>query len=86
MVALLSGALLLQTLGIPLVVELFSSLSSSSPNPTLWSLVSVEGEYDALKRFIRTPEIPSKHVRNWVPKVLEQRRQGLEIYLQGERG
>ncbi|XP_073200937.1 sorting nexin-24 isoform X2 [Lepidochelys kempii] len=35
-----------------------------------------------LKRFIRTPEIPSKHVRNWVPKVLEQRRQGLEIYLQ----
>ncbi|KAH1169004.1 hypothetical protein KIL84_013594, partial [Mauremys mutica] len=35
-----------------------------------------------LKRFIRTPEIPSKHVRNWVPKVLEQRRQGLEMYLQ----
>uniref|UniRef100_A0A8C5RZB5 Sorting nexin 24 n=1 Tax=Laticauda laticaudata TaxID=8630 RepID=A0A8C5RZB5_LATLA len=36
----------------------------------------------ALKKFIRTPEIPSKHVRNWVPKVLEQRRQGLEFYLQ----
>ncbi|XP_008939143.1 PREDICTED: sorting nexin-24 [Merops nubicus] len=36
-----------------------------------------------LKKFIRTPEIPSKHVRNWVPKVLEQRRQGLELYLQG---
>ncbi|XP_048359210.1 sorting nexin-24 [Sphaerodactylus townsendi] len=35
-----------------------------------------------LKKFIRTPEIPSKHVRNWVPKVLEQRRQGLEAYLQ----
>ncbi|KAL7988833.1 hypothetical protein Chor_007752, partial [Crotalus horridus] len=35
-----------------------------------------------LKKFIRTPEIPSKHVRNWVPKVLEQRRQGLESYLQ----
>nr|XP_009682684.1 PREDICTED: sorting nexin-24 isoform X2 [Struthio camelus australis] len=35
-----------------------------------------------LKKFIRTPEIPSKHVRNWVPKVLEQRRQGLELYLQ----
>lgn len=26
--------------------------------------------------------MPSKHVRNWVPKVLEQRRQGLELYLQ----
>lgn len=26
--------------------------------------------------------MPSKHVRNWVPKVLEQRRQGLEFYLQ----
>ncbi|RMB97155.1 hypothetical protein DUI87_26439 [Hirundo rustica rustica] len=37
-----------------------------------------------LKKFIRTPEIPSKHVRNWVPKVLEQRRQGLELYLQQE--
>ncbi|XP_064032486.1 sorting nexin-24 isoform X2 [Pogoniulus pusillus] len=35
-----------------------------------------------LKKFIRTPEIPSKHVRNWIPKVLEQRRQGLELYLQ----
>uniref|UniRef100_A0A8C5X6Z3 Sorting nexin 24 n=1 Tax=Malurus cyaneus samueli TaxID=2593467 RepID=A0A8C5X6Z3_9PASS len=30
----------------------------------------------------KNPRIPSKHVRNWVPKVLEQRRQGLELYLQ----
>ncbi|XP_011708405.2 sorting nexin-24 isoform X6 [Macaca nemestrina] len=37
-----------------------------------------------LKKCIKTPEIPSKHVRNWVPKVLEQRRQGLETYLQKE--
>ncbi|XP_040200242.1 sorting nexin-24 [Rana temporaria] len=35
-----------------------------------------------LKKSIKTPEMPSKHVRNWVPKVLEQRRQGLEMYLQ----
>ncbi|XP_072272136.1 sorting nexin-24 [Pyxicephalus adspersus] len=35
-----------------------------------------------LKKSIKTPEIPSKHVRNWIPKVLEQRRQGLEMYLQ----
>lgn len=35
-----------------------------------------------LKKSIKPPEIPSKHVRNWVPKVLEQRRQGLELYLQ----
>ncbi|XP_061463424.1 sorting nexin-24 isoform X1 [Rhineura floridana] len=39
-------------------------------------------ENKKLKKFIKTPEIPSKHVRNWVPKVLEQRRQGLEAYLQ----
>ncbi|XP_044914135.1 sorting nexin-24 isoform X3 [Felis catus] len=38
-----------------------------------------------LKKCIKTPEIPSKHVRNWVPKVLEQRRQGLETYLQEGR-
>ncbi|OBS57717.1 hypothetical protein A6R68_11159, partial [Neotoma lepida] len=37
-----------------------------------------------LKKCIKTPEIPSKHVRNWVPKVLEQRRQGLETYLQDQ--
>ncbi|XP_077592992.1 sorting nexin-24 [Stigmatopora nigra] len=35
-----------------------------------------------IKKSIKPPEIPSKHVRNWVPKVLEQRRQGLELYLQ----
>ncbi|KAI1904916.1 hypothetical protein AGOR_G00010610 [Albula goreensis] len=35
-----------------------------------------------LKKIIKPPEIPSKHVRNWVPRVLEQRRQGLEQYLQ----
>uniref|UniRef100_A0A3Q4M387 Sorting nexin 24 n=4 Tax=Pseudocrenilabrinae TaxID=318546 RepID=A0A3Q4M387_NEOBR len=35
-----------------------------------------------LKKTIKPPEIPSKHVRNWVPKVLEQRRHGLELYLQ----
>lgn len=35
-----------------------------------------------LKKSIKPPEIPSKHVRNWVPKVLEQRRHGLELYLQ----
>uniref|UniRef100_A0ABI7YAU2 PX domain-containing protein n=1 Tax=Felis catus TaxID=9685 RepID=A0ABI7YAU2_FELCA len=39
-----------------------------------------------LKKCIKTPEIPSKHVRNWVPKVLEQRRQGLETYLQIHNG
>uniref|UniRef100_A0A8C4NMZ3 Sorting nexin 22 n=1 Tax=Eptatretus burgeri TaxID=7764 RepID=A0A8C4NMZ3_EPTBU len=36
-----------------------------------------------LKKVIQTPEFPSKHVRNWIPKVMEQRRQGLENYLQG---
>ncbi|TSM12517.1 Sorting nexin-24 [Bagarius yarrelli] len=35
-----------------------------------------------LKKIIKPPELPSKHVRNWIPKVLEQRRHGLELYLQ----
>ncbi|XP_066506646.1 sorting nexin-24 [Hoplias malabaricus] len=38
--------------------------------------------HKVLKKIIKPPEIPSKHVRNWVPKVLEQRRHGLEFYLQ----
>ncbi|XP_070542113.1 sorting nexin-24-like [Ptychodera flava] len=43
-------------------------------------------EYHALhkqlKKTIQTPEFPPKRVRNWGSKVLEQRRQGLETYLQ----
>lgn len=39
-------------------------------------------EFLQLKKSIKPPEMPSKHVRNWVPKVLEQRRHGLELYLQ----
>ncbi|XP_061886911.1 sorting nexin-24 isoform X2 [Entelurus aequoreus] len=42
---------------------------------------NVERGY-TLKKSIKPPEIPSKHIRNWVPKVLEQRRHGLELYLQ----
>jgi hypothetical protein len=55
-------------------------LSSKRPPyklTNMFSLLSLK-----LKKCIKTPEIPSKHVRNWVPKVLEQRRQGLETYLQ----
>uniref|UniRef100_A0A3B3I6B0 Sorting nexin 24 n=1 Tax=Oryzias latipes TaxID=8090 RepID=A0A3B3I6B0_ORYLA len=52
----------------------------------LYSIEKRYSEFHALhkmlKRSIKPPEMPSKHVRNWVPKVLEQRRQGLELYLQ----
>uniref|UniRef100_A0A3Q3A9X0 Sorting nexin 24 n=1 Tax=Kryptolebias marmoratus TaxID=37003 RepID=A0A3Q3A9X0_KRYMA len=55
-------------------------------NDRLHSVEKRYSEFHALhkmlKKSIKPPEIPSKHVRNWVPKVLEQRRQGLELYLQ----
>ena len=35
-----------------------------------------------LKTIIETPEFPPKKVMKWNLKVLEQRRQGLEYYLQ----
>ncbi|XP_067127895.1 sorting nexin-22-like isoform X2 [Centruroides vittatus] len=35
-----------------------------------------------LKKIIQTPEFPPKRVRNWNSKVLEQRRKGLENYIQ----
>ncbi|NWZ67063.1 SNX22 protein, partial [Acrocephalus arundinaceus] len=35
-----------------------------------------------IKKTCKVPYFP-RHVPNWMPKVLEQRRQGLEIYLQG---
>ncbi|XP_053128767.1 sorting nexin-22 isoform X3 [Hemicordylus capensis] len=36
-----------------------------------------------IKKRCRVPEFPPKRVPNWMSKVLEQRRQGLEAYLQG---
>uniref|UniRef100_A0A8D2P8H1 Sorting nexin 22 n=1 Tax=Zosterops lateralis melanops TaxID=1220523 RepID=A0A8D2P8H1_ZOSLA len=36
-----------------------------------------------IKKTCKVPDFPLRHVPNWMPKVLEQRRQGLELYLQG---
>ncbi|OXB81953.1 UNVERIFIED_CONTAM: hypothetical protein H355_004036 [Colinus virginianus] len=36
-----------------------------------------------IKKNCKVPDFPPRHVPNWVPKVLEQRRQGLELYIQG---
>ncbi|XP_074090471.1 sorting nexin-22 isoform X1 [Macrotis lagotis] len=36
-----------------------------------------------IKKSCRVPDFPPKRVPNWRPKVLEQRRQGLEAYIQG---
>ncbi|NXR83971.1 SNX22 protein, partial [Pycnonotus jocosus] len=36
-----------------------------------------------IKKTCKVPDFPPRHVPNWMPKVLEQRRQGLEVYLQG---
>ncbi|NXG62397.1 SNX22 protein, partial [Hemiprocne comata] len=36
-----------------------------------------------IKKTCKVPDFPPRHVPNWMPKVLEQRRQGLELYLRG---
>ncbi|XP_039578761.1 sorting nexin-22 isoform X2 [Passer montanus] len=36
-----------------------------------------------IKKTCKVPDFPPRHVPNWMPKALEQRRQGLELYLQG---
>ncbi|NWX36706.1 SNX22 protein, partial [Notiomystis cincta] len=36
-----------------------------------------------IKKTCKVPYFPQRHVPNWMPKVLEQRRQALELYLQG---
>ncbi|XP_029430487.1 sorting nexin-22 isoform X2 [Rhinatrema bivittatum] len=36
-----------------------------------------------IKKNCKVPDFPPKRVPNWMPKVLEQRRQGLEAYIQG---
>uniref|UniRef100_A0A8C5UEE5 PX domain-containing protein n=1 Tax=Malurus cyaneus samueli TaxID=2593467 RepID=A0A8C5UEE5_9PASS len=42
-------------------------------------------EFQALhnRKTCKVPDFPLRHVPNWMPKALEQRRQGLELYLQG---
>ncbi|NWX24650.1 SNX22 protein, partial [Aegotheles bennettii] len=34
-----------------------------------------------IKKTCKVPDFPPRHVPNWMPKVLEQRRQGLELYM-----
>ncbi|XP_019388688.1 PREDICTED: sorting nexin-22 [Crocodylus porosus] len=36
-----------------------------------------------IKKLCKVPDFPPKRVPNWMTKVLEQRRQGLEVYIQG---
>ncbi|NWX52460.1 SNX22 protein, partial [Steatornis caripensis] len=36
-----------------------------------------------IKKTCKVPDFPPRHVPNWMPKVLEQRRQGLELYIRG---
>ncbi|KAG8440338.1 hypothetical protein GDO86_006185 [Hymenochirus boettgeri] len=41
------------------------------------------GKTCTLKKNCKVPDFPLKRVPNWRPKVQEQRRQGLETYIQG---
>ncbi|NXK37362.1 SNX22 protein, partial [Piprites chloris] len=36
-----------------------------------------------IKKTCKVPDFPPRHVPHWMPRVLEQRRQGLELYLRG---
>ncbi|NXG07606.1 SNX22 protein, partial [Sakesphorus luctuosus] len=36
-----------------------------------------------IKKTCKVPDFPPRHVPHWMPKALEQRRQGLEFYLRG---
>uniref|UniRef100_A0A8C6INE6 Uncharacterized protein n=1 Tax=Melopsittacus undulatus TaxID=13146 RepID=A0A8C6INE6_MELUD len=51
------------------------------------TVVKRYSEFQALhkriKKTCKVPDFPPRHVPNWMPKVLEQRRQGLELYIQG---
>ncbi|XP_061205945.1 sorting nexin-22 isoform X3 [Neopsephotus bourkii] len=49
------------------------------------TVVKRYSEFQALhkriKKTCKVPDFPPRHVPNWMPKVLEQRRQGLELYI-----
>ncbi|XP_075288078.1 sorting nexin-22 isoform X2 [Opisthocomus hoazin] len=51
------------------------------------SMAKRYSEFQALhkriKKTCKVPTFPPRRVPNWMPKVLEQRRQGLELYIQG---
>uniref|UniRef100_A0A8B9LZM3 Sorting nexin 22 n=1 Tax=Accipiter nisus TaxID=211598 RepID=A0A8B9LZM3_9AVES len=51
------------------------------------TVVKRYSEFQALhkriKKTCKVPDFPPRRVPNWMPKVLEQRRQGLELYIRG---
>ncbi|XP_029869261.1 sorting nexin-22 isoform X2 [Aquila chrysaetos chrysaetos] len=51
------------------------------------TVVKRYSEFQALhkriKKTCKVPDFPPRRVPNWMPKVLEQRRQGLELYMRG---
>ncbi|NXR11593.1 SNX22 protein, partial [Semnornis frantzii] len=36
-----------------------------------------------IKKLCKVPHFPPRRIANWMPKALEQRRQGLELYIRG---
>lgn len=50
----------------------------TAPDP--WSMLRPAPPQ--IKKTCKVPDFPPRRVPNWVPKVLEQRRQGLELYIQ----
>ncbi|XP_068000285.1 sorting nexin-22 isoform X3 [Melanerpes formicivorus] len=36
-----------------------------------------------IKKLCKVPDFPPRRIPNWMPKALEQRRQGLELYIRG---
>ncbi|NXV92273.1 SNX22 protein, partial [Calonectris borealis] len=53
------------------------------------TVVKRYSEFQALhkriKKTCKVPDFPPRRVPNWMPKVLEQRRQGLELYIRVRR-
>ncbi|KAM9639046.1 LOW QUALITY PROTEIN: sorting nexin-22 [Morphnus guianensis] len=56
-------------------------------NGRRYTVVKRYSEFQALhkriKKTCKVPDFPPRHIPNWMPKVLEQRRQGLELYIRG---
>lgn len=50
--------------------------------PTVAAKAPTPPALPQIKKSCKVPDFPPRRVPNWVPKVLEQRRQGLELYIQ----
>ncbi|XP_066415106.1 sorting nexin-22 isoform X1 [Molothrus aeneus] len=71
------------TLSVPLQLFRVEVLCNGRRHTVTKRYSEFQALHKRIKKTCKVPDFPPRHVPNWMPKALEQRRQALEVYLQG---